>query len=201
LEKYPDIDTVILMAGIMKNFSFFDPSTSTDKTVTSEIDTNLTAPIILSRTLIPALSKGAAEGKKRNLIFVTSGLAYIPFGFYPVYCPTKAAIHTFCLTLRQQLNFAPEAIKNNLSICELAPPYVDTDLDVDFREDINKILGDHAPPPMPLEKYLDQAMQGLSEVGNGKMKKEVAVPGFSELGVKTWRESFGEVIKGMGVDC
>lgn len=189
------------MAGIMKHYSFFDPSSSSDEAVTSEIDTNLTAPIILSRTLIPALSKRAAEGTKTNLIFVSSGLAYIPFGLYPVYCPTKAAIHTFCLNLRQQLNFAPEAIKNNLSICELVPPYVDTDLDTEFREDANKLLGDHAPAPMALETYLDQAVQGLSEVENGKMKKEVPVPGFSELGVKTWRESFGEVIKGMGVDC
>lgn len=201
-KKYPDIDTVILMAGKQESFSFFNAAESTDSTITSEINTNLTAPILLSRTLVPFLAARAAEDKPANFILVTSGLAYIPFGFYPVYCPTKAGMHYFALTLRQQLNFAPDVIKKNLSICELSPPYVDTGLDAVHRDRINAILGDHAPPPMPLNEYIDLAMKGLGEQGaDGKMLKEVTVPGFSELASKTWRESFGKILTGMGIEC
>ncbi|KAF2465295.1 NAD(P)-binding protein [Lindgomyces ingoldianus] len=202
LKQYPDIDTIVMMAGKMESFSFFNPAESNDSMITSEINTNLTAPIILSRTFVPFLASLASEGKTANLIFVTSGLAYIPLGFYPVYCPTKTGIHYFALTLRQQLNYAPEVVKKNLSICELSPPYVDTALDAGFRDKVNATLGDRAPPPMPLEEYLDLAMKGLSEKGpEGKMLKEVTVPGFSELGVTAWRGSLGKILEGMGVDC
>lgn len=200
--QHPDIDTVVFMAGIMSWSSFFDPATSSDTGIEAEVTTNLTAPMIACRTFVPFLAARAAQGKAANLVLVTSGLAYIPMGIYPIYCPTKAAVHTLALVLRQQLNFAPEAVKKNLSICELSPPYVDTDLDAQFREPVNAILGEHAPPPMPLKEYLDQAVEGLKKRGeDGKMLKEVTVPGFSELGVKTWRESFGKVLGGMGIEC
>ncbi|KAF2186570.1 NAD(P)-binding protein [Zopfia rhizophila CBS 207.26] len=183
LKRYAEIDTVILMAGKMESFSFFEPTESKDDMITSEINTNLAAPIILSRTLVPFLANRAGEGKPSNLILVTSGLAHIPFGFYPVYCPTKAGLHSFAVILRQQLNHAPEIVKQNLSICELSPPYVDTALDVGFRDKVNAALGDHAPPPMPVEEYLDLAMKRLGERGeDGKMLKEATVPGFSEFG-------------------
>lgn len=190
------------MAGIMQTSSFFDPSTNSDSAVEKEVNTNLTFPIIAARTFIPFLAARAAQDKPAAFIPVTSGLAYIPMGLYPVYCPTKAGLHTFAITLRQQLNFAPEAVRKNLSICELSPPYVDTDLDANFRDSVNAIIGENAHPPMPLQEYLDKAVAGLEKRGeDGKMLKEIPVPGFSELGVTTWRESFGKVLNGMGVEC
>lgn len=191
-----------MMAGIQYSFNYGDPSTSSDESVISEINTNLTAPALLSRTFFPFLAKRAAEGKFAALIPVTSGLAYIPFGFYPIYCSTKAAVHALSIVLRQQIQHAPEAVKKNFSICELSPPYVDTPLDVQHRERINAILGDKMHKPMPLEEYLDLAMAGLDKKGgDGKLLKEVTVPGFSELGATTWRNGFDKIYESMGIEC
>ena len=67
------------------------------------------------------LSKPHAE-----IINVTSGLAFVPIGFMPTYCATKAALHSFTISLRQQL------LSTNVKVIEIAPPAVQTDLGKDF---------------------------------------------------------------------
>ena len=115
---------------------------------------------------------------------------------YPVYCPTKAGIHSFCVALRQQLKPNPA---NNVSVIEIVPPYVDTALDAGFRKRVNEMLGESAQKPMPLQEYMDVTMKTLEEA-EAKDLKEVAV-GFAEKGVSTWRGSFGKVLEGMGIDA
>jgi short-subunit dehydrogenase involved in D-alanine esterification of teichoic acids len=203
IKKYPYVDTVILMAGVQHNLSFFDANTSTDANIIAETNTNITAPVIISRTIVPFLATKAGEGKPANLLLVTSGLAFLPlFGFFPIYCSTKAALHTFAVMLRQQMNNAPELVKKNFSVCEVSPPYVDTALDAEHRNEILSSLGDHAPKPMAIKEYVDVAFEGLARTGeDGKLLREVTTPGFSELGAKTWRESFGKILQGMGCEC
>jgi uncharacterized oxidoreductase len=53
---------------------------------------------------------------------VTSGLAFSPLPIAAVYSATKAALHSFTLSLRVQL--APVGIE----VVEIAPPAVNTDL-------------------------------------------------------------------------
>ena len=53
---------------------------------------------------------------------VTSGLAFSPLAIIPIYCATKAALHSFTMSLRKQLE------KTSVKVFELAPPMVDTDL-------------------------------------------------------------------------
>ena len=105
--------------------------------------------------------------------------------------------------LRQQLNHVPETIQKNLSVVEVVPPYTDTGLDAQHRETTIELQGgkDKAFPPMPLAKYLEEAFASLNELdGNGKLKKEVGI-GFGQMGVETWRGSFGKILEGMGIDC
>ena len=192
--SFPTIDTVFLNAGIMNSPSFADPSTSTNASIAAEITTNLTAPIILTRLLLPHLL--ALNPKPASLLFTSSGLGFVPIGFYPVYCPTKAGIHSFCVTLRQQLNPNPS---NNVAVVEIVPPYVDTALDAGFRGRVNEALGDKAPKPMGLDEYMDATMETL-QGSDARDLKEVAV-GFAEMGVSTWRASFGKVLEGMGIDA
>lgn len=188
------------MAGIQKFFQFANPESSTDDSIASEVTTNVTAPILLARHFYPHLTALAESGKKATLIFTSSGLAFIPMGLYPVYCPTKAAVHFFALTLRQQLNAAPEAVKNNFSIVEVAPPYVDTALDAEHRETVKAMLGGNAPAPMPLQQYMDTTMAQFEETENGKFKKELGT-GFSQMGIDAWRGGFGKILESMHLDC
>jgi uncharacterized oxidoreductase len=46
----------------------------------------------------------------------------------PIYCATKAAMHSFSLSLRHQLS------KTSVKVFEIAPPTVDTDLDKGRRD-------------------------------------------------------------------
>ena len=84
-----------------------------------EIEINLKASVHLSAYFIPLLSKH----KEAAIINVSSGLAFIPIAAMPIYCATKAAIHSFSLSLRHQLKGTP------IKVFEIIPPMVDTELD------------------------------------------------------------------------
>ena len=203
LRAFPDLDTVFLNAGIQSSFSFFDPSSSSDDTITTEVTTNLTSPIILTRLFMPHLQSVAQKGTRANFLITTSGLAYISFGIYPVYCPTQAARHSFAVALRQQVASAGAEVHKNLAILEIAPPYVDTALDANHRAQVNAMQGNSAKlvPPMPLKEYLDKSMEGLQELdAKGKPKKEVGV-GIAQRGIDVWRGAFGPMLEGLGLDA
>src|ERR1022692_1423965 len=57
---------------------------------------------------------------------VSSGLAFTPLPMSPVYCATKAGLHSFTLSLRVQLK------KTGVKVFELAPPATQTELLGDF---------------------------------------------------------------------
>lgn len=85
----------------------------------NEIDTNLTAPIHLTFLLLPHL----VRQPNAAITNVTSGLGYVPKAIMPVYCATKAALQSFTLSLRHQLN------GTSVKVFDVAPPIVDTELD------------------------------------------------------------------------
>ncbi|KAF2094065.1 NAD(P)-binding protein [Rhizodiscina lignyota] len=203
LKAFPDLDTVFLNAGIQTSFSFFDPSSSSDDAIATEITTNLTSSIILTRFFMPHLQSIAQSGKPANLLITTSGLAYISFGFYPVYCPTQAARHSFAVALRQQIAATDAEVQKNLAVVEIAPPYVDTALDANHRAQVNAMQGggDKLVRPMALEEYLDKSMEGLMELdAKGRPKKEVGV-GIAQRGIDAWRGAFGPMLEGLGIDA
>jgi short-subunit dehydrogenase involved in D-alanine esterification of teichoic acids len=202
IKAYPDLSTVFLNAGIQTSFSFFDPSSTTDSSIQNEVTTNLTGPIILARLFLPHLKSVAESGKPSNLFITTSGLAYISFGVYPVYCPTQAARHSFAVALRQQIATAGEAVHKNLAVVEIAPPYVDTALDANHRKRLQEQGdGPKLVSAMPLDEFLDKSLEGLMELDDkGRPKKEVGV-GIAQGGINAWRGAFGPMLEGMGLDA
>jgi uncharacterized oxidoreductase len=68
----------------------------------------------------------------------------------PVYCATKAAIHSFSLSLRQQLS------DTSVKVFEIAPPSVDTELGHDRRADKTQTHGG-----MPVDEFIKEAMDAL----------------------------------------
>ena len=83
-----------------------------------ELAANLEAPIHLAARLVPHLAR-----QPRAAIWnVTSGLSFVPLARAPVYCATKAAMHSFTLSLRHQL------AGTSIRVVEIVPPATDTDL-------------------------------------------------------------------------
>jgi uncharacterized oxidoreductase len=116
-QEFPALNVLVNNAGIQNRYSLTDDSIVWE-TRRQELAINLDAPIHLSMLLLPQLrqQEGAA------IINVTSGLAFAPLAQVPVYCATKAALHSFTLSLRVQL--APLGVR----VLEIIPPAVNTDL-------------------------------------------------------------------------
>lgn len=83
-----------------------------------ELRTNLAAPIHLTALLLPRLLKRRSAA----IINISSGLAFTPLAAVPVYCATKAAIHSLSLSLRRQVR------GTRVRVFEIAPPIVPTEL-------------------------------------------------------------------------
>jgi uncharacterized oxidoreductase len=189
-KAFPAINTVLINAGIQKSFSFTDPSTCSNESIVNEITTNITAPMILTRLFTPHL---LSLDKPASILLVSSGLAFLPIGYFPVYCATKAAVHSFAVSLRQQMK------GTNVSVVEIVPPYVDTGLDAEHRERINQAAEGKGVPPMALGEYMDKTM-AILEKGEVEELREVGV-GSAEIRVSTWRGSFGKILEQMGIDA
>ncbi|OBB20083.1 oxidoreductase [Mycolicibacterium setense] len=110
--EYPDLSVLVNNAGIQipRDFRAGDAARELD----AEIATNLAAPVHLIDELLPQLRRQPAA----TIINVTSGLAFAPLAVFPVYCATKAALHSFTLSLRHQLRGSP------VEVIEMAPPIV-----------------------------------------------------------------------------
>lgn len=83
-----------------------------------ELAINVAAPLHLGLLLVPHLRRQVDPA----IVNVTSGLSFAPLARAPIYSATKAALHSFTLSLRHQLAGTP------IRVVELIPPAVDTDL-------------------------------------------------------------------------
>ncbi|CAN5326254.1 SDR family oxidoreductase [soil metagenome] len=114
--SHPNLNVLINNAGVQHRRNFNDDPAI--DTLDQEVAINLTAPIHLITELLPALK----QQEQAFIINVSSGLAFSPMADVPVYCATKAALHSFTLSLRHQLK------ATGVRVIELAPPIVDTGL-------------------------------------------------------------------------
>jgi uncharacterized oxidoreductase len=97
-ENFKDLNILINNAGIQKMADFTSGAKEMDKPG-DEIATNFAAPIRMTALFAPVLMK-----QKAAAIFnVSSGLGFVPIAAMPVYCATKAALHSFTVSLRFQL--------------------------------------------------------------------------------------------------
>jgi uncharacterized oxidoreductase len=116
IAKLPMLDTLINNAGIMRNLDLSRDRDLSD--VTREIEINLSGPVRMVQKFLSHL-----KTREHGLIInVSSGLAFIPLPISPVYSATKAAIHSFTLSLRMQL------AGGCVTVIELAPPGTETPL-------------------------------------------------------------------------
>ncbi len=81
---------------------------------------------------------------------ISSGLAFAPLAFMPVYCATKAAIHSVTMSLRHQLK------NTSVQVFEIAPPSTDTELGYQRRTDPNQTHGGAS-----ISDFITEAMEAI----------------------------------------
>ncbi len=156
------VDVLINNAGTGAQFDFADTGAEPlQGMLRREINTNYLAPVLLTHQALPLLQKSPSP----VVVFVSSGLAYMPIASFAGYCASKAAMHAFALSLRHQLR------KTNIRVVEVFPPTVDTDF--------NK--GIQAPKMAPAafaKAFLQQLERGKTSINIGQSK---ALSVFSRL--------------------
>ena len=116
-ESFPELNMLINNAGIQQECDL--GALKDIERVREELEINFVAPVHLSSLLIPRLKSKLNSA----IINISSGLAFTPLAVVPIYCASKAAMHSYSLTLRYQLS------QSTVKVFEIAPPIVDTDLD------------------------------------------------------------------------
>ncbi|RIV77970.1 SDR family oxidoreductase [Pelagerythrobacter aerophilus] len=149
--RFPGLNVLVNNAGIMR---YEDVTARRDLAdVEATVVTNLLGPIRLIDALVEHL-KGQDDAA---IINVSSGLAFVPMPKAATYSATKAAIHSYTISLRAKLEGMVEVI-------ELAPPAVQTELTPgqSTREGY-----------LPLGTFIDQVM---AQFESGNPPAEVCVP-------------------------
>src|SRR5438034_10980129 len=113
--------------------------------LTSTVATNLLGPIRLTSALIEHLKKRA----KATVIYNTSALAFVPLALTAVYSSTKAALHSYVLSQRYKLK------ATSVSVLEIAPPWVQTDL----------LNSNEEPRAMPLKEFIEETIKARHRRG------------------------------------
>lgn len=152
-EHHPDLNVLVNNAGI-QNWMKISDSDFYSK-ASNEININVIAPIHLITQFINLKNLN-------TIINVTSGLAFVQLSKVPVYCATKASLHSFTLSLRHMLK------AKNIEVIEMIPPALNTDLG-------GKGLHDGQPP---VSDFINAVFQQMKE---GKTELTF---GFSEVMAK-----------------
>ncbi|MFT4211565.1 MAG: SDR family NAD(P)-dependent oxidoreductase [Microbacterium sp.] len=141
LERHPDLNVLVPMAGIMRAEDWTTPAGFLES-AEETIATNVLGPI----RLIAAFIEHLRTRPDATIITVSSGLAFAPLCITPSYNASKAAIHMLSESLRLQL------AGTSVSVMELEPPSVQSDLMPGHRDD---------PSAMPLDGFVEEVMQLL----------------------------------------
>src|SRR5271155_2989917 len=140
IKDFPKLNVLINNAGIME---FDDLSTEVDdKTLTSTITTNLLGPIRVTSAFVEHLKKQESA----YILNVSSVLAFMPLVVTGVYSATKAAVHSYSLSLRYKLK------NSSVKVLEVIPPWVQTDL----------LNSNEEPRAMPLKPFIAETMEALA---------------------------------------
>ncbi len=136
--EFSGLTWLINNAGIQRRIALAEDTAPWNERQ-EEIDLLFSAPVHLNHLLAPLL---VSQNRPTTIVNVTSGGAYVPQVFAPVYSASKAALHSYTTTLRHAL------ARTQCRVVELIPPAVQTRL---------------AAPPhgAPLDAFCDSVFEDL----------------------------------------
>lgn len=144
---FPELNILINNAGILQTLYLRGGNLSA-AVLTSEIDINLKGTMLMNNIFLQLLK----QNNNPAIINVSSGLAFVPLPVAPVYCSTKAAIHSYSLSLRAQLK------DTGIKVFELVPPLTETGMLGGFNEEDIKGV-----PIMPVEEMVTGFLKGFAK--------------------------------------
>lgn len=154
--EHPDVNVLINNAGIQQRYHVLNTNVKEDWSYYSqEIASNIEAPFHFSMLFAPYF----ANKDYAAILNVSSGLAFTPMAIAPIYSATKAAVHSFTMSLRHQLE------DTAIEVVEIAPPAVNTDLGGEGLHTFGT----------PVDEFADAVFKGLKagkrEIGYARAEK------------------------------
>lgn len=117
-KNFENVNILVNNAGIQR---MIDLKKGTEELFAGEdeIEINFKAYVNMAAYFIPTFMKK----NEAAIVNISSGLGFVPLTIDPIYSATKAAIHSFSISLRHQLRNTP------IKVFEIIAPTVDTELD------------------------------------------------------------------------
>lgn len=171
--RHGGLDLLVNNAGVQRLLDFAADPPPSASAIAEEIDVNLKGLIHVTAACLPLLRRR----ERATLVHVGSGLGYVPLAAAPVYSATKAAVHSFTVSLRRQL------AGTGVRVVEIIPPVVETELHRD--------LARTPPRAMPLDRFVKAAMAGLDA---GREEIAVGLAGVLRTGSRVSPRFFLNVV-------
>ena len=140
---YPNLNVLINNGGVQRPENLLEQPDDL-AAMNEEVSVNLLGQIRLTAALLPLLRSQVQS----TVMNVTSGLAFVPLAAVPTYCATKAALHSYTVSLRYQLK------ETTTHVVEIIPPQVQTSLSSTHAQD---------PRAMPLADFITEVMTILQD--------------------------------------
>lgn len=119
MSEHPEVNVLVNNAGIQQRYNILISNAKEEWSYyKKEIDSNIEAPFHFAMLFAPYF----ASKDYAAILNVSSGLAFTPMAIAPIYSATKAAVHSFTMSIRHQLE------NTAIEVIEIAPPAVNTDL-------------------------------------------------------------------------
>ena len=183
--EFPRLDVLMNNAGIMLYKNLKAPAADLGG-LTAEMNINVGGVIGMTSAFIDILT-----ANRGTVINVSSALAFVPLPAAPIYCATKAAIHSYTQSLRFQLE------ETGVEVIELMPPAVKTDLAADLAESDGITL-------MTTDELVKQSFaslkMGILEIRPGQAKQLAFMRRFAPdfINRQLWKASKKLVPVGVG---
>ncbi len=150
--EFPNLNILINNAGLMNKLNLQDNLSYEE--LTKEMNINFNGSVYMTTQFLSLLKKQ----KTSSIINITSALAYVPMSNSPIYCASKAALHSFTQSLRIQLK------DTNIKVFEIAPSVTKTAMGDSFSEKNMKII----TTKTVVDTAIKEIKKGKNEIGVGQ---------------------------------